>query len=138
LLPDRRKLAPAEVLAYRHLPLGALVAAAPSLDWNLSVQLRKILHIRGIAMFRKHGRTSIRCPMQLKHQQLGFLEVMTRDISASGIFIGIQQHPEMDRLRQLRLGDTLEAEIESADSALERVSLKVARLDKDGFGLMFV
>lgn len=89
-------------------------------------------------MFRKHGRTSIRCPMQLKHQQLGFLEVMTRDISASGIFIGIQQHPEAERLRQLRLGDTLEAQIESIDSEAERVSLRVARLDKEGFGLVFV
>jgi hypothetical protein len=89
-------------------------------------------------MFRKHGRTSIRCPMHLKHQQLGLLDVTTRDISASGIFIGIQQHPEAERLRQLRLGDTLEAEIESADSEMEHVSLRVARLDKDGFGLMFV
>jgi len=76
--------------------------------------------------------------MQLRHQQLGFLEVMTRDISASGIFIGIPQHPEAERLRQLRLGDTLEAQIESADSVAERVSLRVARLDKEGFGLVFV
>lgn len=88
-------------------------------------------------MFRKHGRTSIRCPMQLRHQQLGFLEVMTRDISASGIFI-VQQSSEAERLRQLRLGDTLEAQIESLDSGAERVSLRVARMDKEGFGLMFV
>ena len=89
-------------------------------------------------MFRKHGRTSIRCPMQLKHQRLGFFEVVTRDISASGIFIGIQQHPDPELLRQLRLGDTLEAEIESVDSEMERVRLRVARLAEDGFGLMFV
>lgn len=89
-------------------------------------------------MFRKHGRTSIRCPMQLKHLRLGFFEVMTRDISASGIFIGVQQHPEDALLQQLRLGDTLEAQIESVDSGAERVALRVTRLAKDGFGLIFV
>ena len=89
-------------------------------------------------MFLKHGRTSIGCPMLLKHQQLGFLEVVTRDISASGIFIGVQQDSNADLLRQLRLGDTLVAQIESVDSDIEQVRLRVARWDKDGFGLMFV
>lgn len=89
-------------------------------------------------MFRKHGRTSIRCPMQLKHQRLGFLDVVTRDISASGIFIGVQPQLNETVLSQLRLGDTLEAQIESPDSQAEQVRLQVARLDKDGFALMFI
>ncbi len=89
-------------------------------------------------MFRRHGRTSIRCPMQLRHQRLGFFEVVTKDISASGIFIGVQ--PELDQamLSQLRLGDMVEAQIESVDNEAERVRLQVARLDKNGFALMFV
>lgn len=89
-------------------------------------------------MFRKHGRTSIRCPMQLRHQRLGFLEVVTKDISASGIFIGVQPQLDQAMLDQLQLGDTLEAQIESPDSEAERVRLQVARLDKSGFALMFV
>lgn len=89
-------------------------------------------------MFRKHGRTSIHCPMQLRHQRLGSLDVVTKNISASGIFIGVQ--PQLDEaiLSQLRLGDLLEAQIESPDSESERVRLQIARLDKSGFALMFV
>jgi len=89
-------------------------------------------------MFRKHGRTLIRCPMQLKHQRLGFLEVVTKDISASGIFIGLQPQMDASVLDQLRLGDTLEAQIESPDSESEKVRLQVARLDKDGFALRII
>lgn len=89
-------------------------------------------------MFRKHGRTSIRCPMQLRHQRLGFLEVVTKDISASGIFIGVQPQLDQAMLSELRLGDTLEAQIESPDSESEHVRLQVARLDKSGFALMFI
>ena len=89
-------------------------------------------------MFRKHGRTSIRCPMQLRHQRLGSLEVVTKDISASGIFIGVQPQLDQSMLSELRLGDMLEAQIESPDSESERVRLQVARLDKSGFALMFI
>lgn len=89
-------------------------------------------------MFRKHGRTSIRCPMQLRHQRLGFLEVVTKDISASGIFIGVQPQLDEEMLNQLRLGDMLEAQIESPDNESEHVRLQVARLDKNGFALMFI
>lgn len=87
-------------------------------------------------MFRKHGRTAIRCPMHLWHQQLGGLDVVTRDISASGIFIGTQQ--ETDALTQLRIGDLLEAQVESLDQQAERVRLLVTRLARDGCGLAFV
>lgn len=89
-------------------------------------------------MFRKHGRMSIRCPMQLKHQRLGSLDVVTKDISASGIFIDLQSQTDSALLSQLRLGDTLEAHIESPDSETEKVRLQVARLGKDGFALMFI
>ncbi len=89
-------------------------------------------------MFRKHGRTSIRCPMQLRHQRLGALEVVTNNISASGIFIGVQPQLDQGMLSQLRLGDLLEAQIESPDSESEKVRLRVARLDKNGFALMFI
>lgn len=89
-------------------------------------------------MFRKHGRTSIRCPMQLRHQRLGSLEVVTNNISASGIFIGVQPQLDQGILSQLQLGDLLEAQIESPDSESEQVRLRVARLDKSGFALMFV
>jgi hypothetical protein len=89
-------------------------------------------------MFRKHGRTSIRCPMQLRHQRLGALDVVTKNISASGIFIGAPPPMDQDVLSKLRLGDMLEAQIESPDSDSERVRLQVARLDKSGFALMFI
>ena len=89
-------------------------------------------------MFRKHGRTSIHCPMQLRYQRLGSLDVVTKNISASGIFIGVQPQLDAAMLSQLRLGDLLEAQIESPDSESERVRLQIARLDKSGFALMFV
>lgn len=89
-------------------------------------------------MFRKHGRTSIRCPMLLRHQRLGALDVVTKNISASGIFIGVQPPLDEEVLGELRLGDMLEAHIESPDSESERVRLQVARLEKNGFALMFI
>ncbi|MCR6652500.1 MAG: PilZ domain-containing protein [Cellvibrionaceae bacterium] len=89
-------------------------------------------------MFRKHGRTSIRCPMLLRHQRLGALDVVTKNISASGIFIGVQPPLDEEVLGELRLGDMLEAQIESPDSESERVRLQVARLEKNGFALMFI
>lgn len=89
-------------------------------------------------MFRRHGRTVIRCQMLLRHQTLGELDVMTSNISASGIFVGMSSPEQDDRLPELKIGDTLEAEVESPDAEAELVRLRVIRQGQEGFGLAFV
>jgi PilZ domain len=88
-------------------------------------------------MFRRHGRTSIRCPMVLKHQKLGYLEVVTSNVSASGIFVGVSSPEDSDLFPMLKIGDRLETQVESANDRAERVGLRVIRQCEDGFGLAF-
>lgn len=90
-------------------------------------------------MFRRHGRTAIRCPMLLKHQTLGDLDVVTNNISASGVFVAPPSRDQQQSLPPLQIGDTVETEVESegADEP-DLVLLKVVRQTSDGFGLAFV
>lgn len=88
-------------------------------------------------MFRKHGRTIIRCPMLLKHRTLGVFEAVTRDISASGVFISGQPPLDENVLGRLSIGDELIAKLENSDNGTERLSLKVARVANDGLALTF-
>lgn len=88
-------------------------------------------------MFRRHGRTAIRCPMLLRHKQLGVFEAVTRDISASGIFIGFNSTSDTPA-SHVQLGDKLEAKLESPDNESETLALKVVRLDKDGVAVTFL
>lgn len=89
-------------------------------------------------MFRRHGRTAIRCPILLKHQTLGDLDVVTSNISASGIFVGASSPGQEDLLPKLQIGDTLEAEVEGPNAEAELVRLRVIRQGKEGFGLAFI
>lgn len=90
-------------------------------------------------MFRKHGRTVIRCPMLLKHKTLGVFEATTRDISATGMFILSDPDIGLDDHRGVAIGDEFLAEVESSgDDRAEPLQLKVARLADDGFALMFI
>lgn len=90
-------------------------------------------------MFRRHGRTAIHCPMVLKHPTLGELDVVTSNISASGIFVAASQFDsDAAALLPLRIGDLLETEVESVDAEAERIQLKVIRQSTEGFGLAFI
>lgn len=91
-------------------------------------------------MFRKHGRTAIRCPMLLKHKTWGVFEAVTRDISATGMFIvGSPLNSEKSDFPVVSVGDELIAQVDSAeDQKSENLLLKVARLDDEGFALTFV
>lgn len=89
-------------------------------------------------MFRRHGRTAIRCPMLLKHQKLGELDVITTNISASGVFVGVPSAEQNWLLPQLRVGDTVQTEVETEDAQAELVRLKVIRQSQEGLGLAFV
>jgi hypothetical protein len=89
-------------------------------------------------MFRRHGRTAMRCPMLLRHEHLGFLRVVTNNVSASGVFVGVGSASEDAWLPQMQVGDTLETEVESANDLAERMKLTVVRKSDDGFGLTFV
>lgn len=85
-------------------------------------------------MFRKHGRTPVRTTMVLKHKTCGRFEVHACDISASGLFVEFTNNRPQ---QPLRVGDRLEAQLESLDSEPERLRLKVARLTNGGLGLTF-
>lgn len=89
-------------------------------------------------MFRKHGRMAIRCSMLLKHKTLGVFEGLTRDISASGVFIGGHPPVEGHVLNEISIGDIMIARVEDFDRGSTHVRLKVARLTADGFALMFI
>lgn len=89
-------------------------------------------------MFRRHGRTAIRCPMLLKHRILGELDVITTNISASGVFVGAPSPEQEQLLPQLPVGDTLQTEVETEDSRAELIQLRVIRQSQEGLGLAFV
>lgn len=89
-------------------------------------------------MFRKHGRTAIQCPVLIKHQKVGHIEGLTRDISASGMFVG----PEMDipdeALAGMAIDDEVEVHLANSENGIERMRLKIARFAEDGWGLSFI
>lgn len=89
-------------------------------------------------MFRKHGRTTIQCPVLLKHQKIGHIEALTRDISASGMFIG----PEMDipdeKLQAMAVDDEVEVHLANSENGIERMQLRIARFAENGWGLSFM
>lgn len=90
-------------------------------------------------MFRRHGRTAIRCPMLLRHRTLGDLDVVTNNISASGVFVAPPASQSSQSLPPLKIGDTLETEVENEGAAqAELVQLKVVRQSSEGFGLAFI
>ena len=89
-------------------------------------------------MFRKNGRTVIQCPVLLKHQKIGHIEALTRDISASGMFVG----PEMDipdeDIAGMQLDDEVEVHLANSENGIERMNLKISRFAEDGWGLTFI
>lgn len=89
-------------------------------------------------MFRKHGRTMIQCPVLLKHQKVGHIEALTRDISAGGMFIGPETDIPDEALMGMALDDEVEVQLANSESGIERMRLKIARFAEDGWGLSFV
>ncbi len=89
-------------------------------------------------MFRKHGRTTIQCPVLLKHTKVGHIEALTRDISAGGMFVGPEQDIPDENLVDIRIDDEVEVHLANSESGIEKMNLKISRLAEDGWGLAFV
>lgn len=89
-------------------------------------------------MFRKHGRTSIRSQLLLKHPKVGYLEMTSCDMSASGVLVRAELKKDSVLLPLIDVGDQLETQLESLDSSREFIYLKVARRVYNGLGLTFV
>lgn len=89
-------------------------------------------------MFRKHGRTVIQCPVILKHQKIGHIEALTRDISAGGMFIGPEQDIPDEAISDMKLDDEVEVHLANSENGIERMNLKISRVAEDGWGLSFV
>lgn len=87
-------------------------------------------------MFRKRGRTSFQCAMQLKHKQIGAFEVTTRDVSASGMFIGFPP-AKKEAWAALNVGDKVVADVENSENRNETLELTVMRVAVDGFGISY-
>lgn len=89
-------------------------------------------------MFRKHARTSMRCSIVLEHKEAGSIEVLTHDVSATGMFVRTPPVDGKPLAQRLRIGDVLMARLESPDNVGEPLHLQVTRLANDGVGLVFI
>lgn len=88
-------------------------------------------------MFRKYERTPMRCSVILVHQQTGEYEVVTHDVSSSGLFVNPLAAESEMFLQSLHIGDEVQARMETPDDHEEALPLRVARIAPDGLGLAF-
>lgn len=88
-------------------------------------------------MFRKYERTPMRCSLTLVHQETGEFEVVTHDVSPSGLFVNPLAAESETFLQSLHIGDELQARMETPDDHEEALPLRVARIAPDGLGLAF-
>lgn len=90
-------------------------------------------------MFRRHGRTQVRCPMLFRHQTLGDVDMVTSNISASGMFVApLSAEQAQQLLPLLDIGDTVETEVETESAEAELLQLRIVRRSPEGLGLAFV
>ncbi len=85
-------------------------------------------------MFRKKGRTPISCHVQFNHGRMGHISAVTRDVSATGMFICLESE---QLLRELAVGDFVEAVVDSTHNPSEILHMQIARLTEDGAGMHF-
>jgi len=88
-------------------------------------------------MFRKRGRTALRCAIQMTHEQIGNFQVVTRNVSATGMFIDLESPDNKELLDVLSVGDVLQADVESLYEQSEKLEMRIMRRAKDGIGLSF-
>jgi len=89
-------------------------------------------------MFRKHGRTSIQCPVLLMHKKVGHIEALTRDISAGGMFVGPELDIPDEAIAGMSVDDEVEVHLANSENGIERMRLRIARFAEDGWGLSFI
>ena len=88
-------------------------------------------------MFRQHARQHMNCNIVLMHERGGAVEVLTQDVSASGMFVRAPRPQYIDFLANLRIGDRVQARLDSLDQNTKPLSLVVTRLNREGLGLTY-
>lgn len=81
---------------------------------------------------RRAVRTPFKSRIRIKHDSLGSVETITRDVSDTGVFLHLEGKFD------LGLGDVIEAQVLGLPGGDAPVlELEVMRLDEDGVGLKF-
>lgn len=77
------------------------------------------------------------CSIILMHERAGAVEVRTKDVSASGIFI--RALPEyLNFLKCCNVGDQVQARLDSFDPDAKPIRLLITRFNQDGVGLTYI
>ena len=81
---------------------------------------------------RRHQRTLLKCRVKVTHADIGEIEVDSRDISDSGIFL-ITKDRELPPI-----GTILEGQVQGMMEDAPILEMEIVRVETDGIGLRFV
>lgn len=80
----------------------------------------------------RHGnRTPMRCRIRIWHDSFGEVDVLTRDVSDSGVFLLIQD------TEQLPIGAIVKGQIQGMPMEAPVLDMEVMRLAPEGVGLRY-
>ncbi len=81
---------------------------------------------------KRHGnRTPMRCRIRIWHDSFGDMDVITRDVSDTGVFLLIQD------TEQLPIGAIVKGQIQGMPMEAPILDMEVMRLAPEGMGLRY-
>jgi len=81
---------------------------------------------------KRHGnRTPMRCRIKIWHDSFGDMDVITRDVSDTGVFLLIQDND------QLPIGAIVKGQIQGMPMEAPILDMEVMRLAPEGMGLRY-
>jgi len=81
---------------------------------------------------KRHGnRTPMRCRIKIWHDSFGDMDVITRDVSDTGVFLLIQDN------EQLPIGAIVKGQIQGMPMEAPILDMEVMRLAPEGMGLRY-
>jgi hypothetical protein len=82
---------------------------------------------------RKNSRTPLKVRLRIDHPEHGEMLVTTRDISECGVYVLMDQAPNL-----LVLGEQVQGQVQGLPMEAPILSLEVVRIEPLGVGLRFV
>jgi len=81
---------------------------------------------------KRHGnRTPMRCRIKIWHDSFGDMDVITRDVSDTGVFLLVQDN------EQLPIGAIVKGQIQGMPMEAPILDMEVMRLAPEGMGLRY-
>ena len=81
---------------------------------------------------RKYPRTPVASKILITHQSFGSMLVMTRDVSGGGVFL------LMDEIPELPVGTVVEGQVQDEMPDRPLVKMELVRVDAEGLALRFL